>query len=449
MENYRRIEQDIFRIEDPERRFILEKLVENVNIPYICPKIENGTMPRDVFDDIIRNKLTMTSSVGYTMGRRYTTIAKALGWNGLTMDMDKVEDLWQLVSNKVAGFVLNSEIDWAPMRVFIKDELHKPDKWKMGRWRLIMAGDVVDQIIDRWLFQDMNNKIIDQHWNLPLKVGFTPYWGESEKVCKMFKNPLAIDKKAWDWTLPGSVLDLWMEYRLLMMVGRDERVVELIKDRYDYMMRRTEIVLSNGKRLRQTSNGIMKSGWFNTIVDNSAAQYILHLYAAWPRVEEVGEEDWIDKFVCMGDDTLQEEPPSEYLQTYLERLRSTGAILKDPERDYLFAGFNIRTIIPEYWEKHKQALMRKGVGEDANEIKAQMIESYQRLYFNDERKFGIIQMMAMQYQPLCRVYPSCHLKLWARDSSNRVQPTGEFDDSRVGWTLFELSLAHNFRWQDG
>lgn len=247
--------------------------------------------------------------------------------------------VWSLVSRRL----LDGSCD--PIRLFIKAEPHKTAKIEAGRYRLISAVSVVDQIIDTMLFGEMNKNMVKHCLDIPSKFGWSPYVGGWKVVPQ---RGLAIDKSSWDWTMQGWLFQIVLELRSrLCLTGGHVKAKweELATWRYKCLFGYPELILSNGLVLQQSHPGVMKSGCVNTIADNSIAQVVLHLRVCLEMNIPAG---WI---WSMGDDTLQEPLVDE--GGYLAHL-ARYCIVKESTHRIEFAGHQFRydSIEPSYFSKH-------------------------------------------------------------------------------------------------
>jgi len=314
--------------------------------------------------------LNFKSSPGYPMCKHYPTIGDFLKWDGLNYDLDRAEMLWSMVKMRA------QRKDWDPWRVFIKDEPHKQEKVNAGRWRLIFAISLVDQIIERMLCYDQNQLEMADVYATPSKAGWAPVGGGSSLLKKWLRKGdeqvwLAIDKKAWDWEAPAWVFWMDMELRIAQNVRPDPLWEELLRSKTDYNFRRSKVVMSSGRVFEQKFDGLMKSGCFNTISTNSKAQAALHALTLSRMGLTVKEAmDW--PIAVVGDDTLQ-VMDGDSVGEYVETLKTTGVTVKEVEMRPSFAGFDLAKDEPEYYAKHVVSLLYAEHLEES-------LESYQLLY---------------------------------------------------------------------
>lgn len=335
--------------------------------------------------------LNMKASVGFPLCRHYTTAGQFFGWDGMSLNPARLREMWDMVKRR-----MESE-EWDPFRVFIKKEPHKAKKIEQGRWRLIFAGSLVDQIVDQLLFRRHNEKELENIWRIPTKAGWVPYFGGADLLLRTVNTPESLDKEANDWSMMGDVTEINCEHRIDMCVNPSERWESLVRSRYAYCFRNATVVLSDGTMLRQTIPGCMKSGLFNTISDNSRAQVTMHETA----VIELSLT--LETPNANGDDTFQEGPLPD---VYVERLGQYGPVVKREESGYHFCGVDLQTCEPLYWDKHLMSILY------AEELPS-TLDSFQRLYANSKIKLGWIHGLMLRVCPE-RILSARYLTRWMK-----------------------------------
>lgn len=237
--------------------------------------------------------LDWTSSPGYPWLLQHTTNAALFQVkNGVPSEL-AIDAVWQVVEDRLK----NGGVD--PIRLFVKPEPHKQKKLDNRAYRLISSVSVIDQIIDGMLFGEMNEALISNFLEVPGKVGWSPYVG-GWKVMPIFGN-VSLDKSAWDWSVNSWIVQEVLELRMELCKNLNSRWVELAQWRYKELFEKPLFVTSGGLLLRQKQPGVVKSGCFNTIADNSIAQDILHVRVCVEMGIPVGD------LMSMGDDTTQHD----------------------------------------------------------------------------------------------------------------------------------------------
>lgn len=303
--------------------YVTEHVVANKMCQTFAPArlgVPSDFMTRAHFDRVFEN-LDMTSSPGLPYIRVATTNKLLFcDKNGVVIP-EKKEWLWAQVESRL------KDESFDPIRFFVKAEPIKQEKLEQGRFRLIASISVVDQVIDQMIFGWQNEAIKDVWDQVPPKVGWSQMLGGWKIVPSCMR--IAIDKKAWDWTVKEWMLEA--EFKLRLWLCHENPLFQKLATwRYRCLYEHPLLVTSSGVVLRQEFIGIMKSGSVNTIMSNSIMQVILHYRVC----VELGQEPGF--LWSMGDDTLQSEPDD--LDQYMNRLREY-CLAKDPVRAVEFAGF--------------------------------------------------------------------------------------------------------------
>lgn len=230
-----------------------------------------------------------------------------------------------------------------PLKLFIKDEPLTLAKLKDNRFRIIFCLSLEDQLVDHVLFDNMATAEIAQHSRTRSKVGWSPYPSGFRNVYQTFGNQAAaVDKTAWDWTMPDWIIRAYFELRFshcsllyqLMVLKRFNEVVG----------RACKVDFPSGLRGTQLFWGLMKSGWLLTIGMNSVAQSLQHDLAVY----RCRIPNWL--IWAIGDDVLMEKSTALYELA----LKTCGCIVKHCKVSREFAGmlYADDSIQPLYPDKH-------------------------------------------------------------------------------------------------
>lgn len=218
-----------------------------------------------------------------------------------------------------------------------------------------MVLSLEDQVVDRWLFYDWHLAELDEVI-YPTKVGWSPIPSGYRDVERTFPHLcLNTDCSSFDWTLPSWVVDLVIELRLSQCRNMTTEYEAAVRNRYREVLGTGAIVrLPDGSRYCQTRPGMMKSGWFRTLSDNSLAQLLIHGLAFYRAFGTLPPTIW-----TMGDDVLMNWGKDLSSEALCDSLRSLGVIAKraGPERE--FAGFKFPgggVVEPSYPMKHQFVL---------------------------------------------------------------------------------------------
>lgn len=354
--------------------------------------VQDGFINYDRFKEIIRN-LNFDATPGYPLCRSYPTIADMFKWDGFNVDPHAVERFWfeWLVW-------LSNPIDF-PFRMFIKDEPINQKKFDLGRWRLIFASPLYYQILDHFLFDEMNEKEMENQWNVPTKLQWHPFWGGAEIGVASFDDPVSIDKSMWDWTALWELISIDKDFRK-SMANAPPYWHQLVDLSYELEFEKASFVFSSGIVVRQNFKGLMKSGLLNTLSTNSHCQDFIHKLAQLRCGHNYN-------FWTIGDDVLMTNPCENYKQQL-----NQFSIVKEIEPGYKFAGFDLSTKTPTYWSKHYNRLLYS-----TEEEIAEILDSYQRLYAFHPEKLKLIHKILYDYAPNKLRTPR-FLRVWATYNIN-------------------------------
>lgn len=334
----------------------------------------------------------MNSTPGYcclqSMG---TTNGEIFGWNGLTTDPEREDTVRNMVKLRFDS-LMRGEVARDDLKVFIKQEPHKLSKIESGRYRLISAVSLIDTMVDRILFGWLARKMLSTVGKTPCLVGWSPVKGGWRDVQRRYANRpvVCLDKSAWDWTVQGYMVDLWVDFLTNLPVDPPEWWVDMVKLRFEILFNDPWFQFEDGTRVQQGTRGIMKSGCFLTILLNSVSQSMLH-YLANIRC---GKPPGLNQPHTIGDDTVQDS--FEWLEEYVEAISSLGATVKGAKVQHWveFAGFAYdgKTCWPAYWQKH---LFNMAHTENLEST----IESYQYLYYNEPVMYSFARRVAKELGP--------------------------------------------------
>lgn len=237
------------------------------------------------------------------------------------------------------------------------------------------------------------------------KTGWAPLPGGYQSLVASFPDAsrsLAVDKSAWDWTMPAWVAELYFKNKIDQCIELTVPYVRACSARFREVLQDAVVRLPDGSRYVQMSTGLMKSGWLLTLSCNSAAQFYQHRLA-WLRSNPSLKPPlmW-----AMGDDSLVRMPKRQYnLTAYLDALAQTGCLVKQAEFKREFAGYEFGQdrVVPLYQDKH-QFLMNY-VKPD---VEQEVLLAYQLLYALAP---GTWLSSARKY---CKFPVGSHFSRWAR-----------------------------------
>jgi hypothetical protein len=294
-----------------------------------------------VLDDI-----EMKSSPGLPLLYHAPTNGQLLKNADGSWNESRVHYLWALVQRALK----NRTCD--PIRIFVKNEPHKLQKIEEGRFRLIYAVSLVDQVIDKMLFSVMNDRMVELYGYIFPMGGWSQLTGGWRL---MSHTEQGYDATAWEYTMPAWVCDAVLRIRTELCLNPNAETghgtwLELANWRYSCLFDKPLFQLSSGLQIQQGVEGIMKSGCNNTLSDNSIGGGAVDDRCA----VKVGER--FDKSLKqLGDDGSRAKRMSE---AKARAFRDYGILLKEPEQGE-FCGMKFlpdNVIEPAYRGKHLTAL---------------------------------------------------------------------------------------------
>lgn len=288
--------------------------------------------------------------------------------------------------------LLNGEEVADDLKVFVKQEPHKFKKLDEGRLRLISAVSLIDTMVDRILFGWLGRRVIETAGRTPCLVGWSPVRGGWQQLTDRFRGKpvVCIDKEAWDWTVPGFLVDIWADVLGELAIGAAPWWHQMMRLRFKLLFDKPVFQFEDGTRVWQQTRGIMKSGCYLTIILNSLSQSLLHYLAN----HRIGKPMAEHQPYTIGDDTVQDSFPE--LRDYVGEMEGLGPVLKGAKIQHFveFAGFAFdgRTCWPAYWQKHLFNMAHA-------EHLAETLESYQYLYVHEPVMYEFICRVAREVCP--------------------------------------------------
>lgn len=220
--------------------------------------------------------------------------------------------------------------------------------------------------------------------NVSCKSGWAPIPGGYSALTAAFpeNESVAVDKTAWDWTMPGWVAKAYWGLKIYQCVDADPEYLRMTYNRFKEVVGpQATFRLPDGTRYRQRYWGLMKSGWLLTLSCNSAAQVLQHA-VAWKRLTKQVESPYSFPLVwAMGDDMLlrfrlrlgyQQPKDDSFIEAYGKCLATTGCIVKHVLRSREFAGFSFpgKYVVPLYPKKHRYILKHVKADDEQELLKA-------------------------------------------------------------------------------
>lgn len=266
-------------------------------------------------------EVDLTSSPGYPYCISFTNNQQFLKAVDGVVDPLRSADLYEEVVD-----YMEERSEPNPIRLFVKPEPNSRKKHENGAYRLISSVSIKERMVDSMLFGNMNRKVKETWPISPIRIGWVPQKG-GYKIMHYLPQQAA-DRSSWDWTVEAWLLELALEIRTALCENMDPRWEYLARKRYRDLFHSPWLVTSGGLHLQQLEPGVQKSGCFNTTVDNSLMQLIMHSFACLRLNLDPGV------IIAVGDDTLQSPQPDEYFE-FISRY----CILKPVENVTEFCGY--------------------------------------------------------------------------------------------------------------
>lgn len=262
------------------------------------------------------------------------------------------------------------------------------------------------QLLEQLLYKIENDRLIYYRNETPNKNGFDPKFGGCEQLLAKFAEPYSWDATQWDWTAPEWVFWLCYHHRRNMCLNKDETWQRLHWICYAKTFLCKNVILSSGLVFTQIDNGLQPSGRVNTLSDNGYMGDGQHVTAI-TMLQEAGHRVClgIQHVACLGDDRFLDKI-GPFKEEYIKANTELGIIVKECEQSNDFAGIDLKTRVPSYWEKHCARVFNQ-----VDEFLPETLSSYMRYYVWDDKKFSFFHDWLLEVAPE-RVVSQSKLRRW-------------------------------------
>jgi len=222
---------------------------------------------------------------------------------------------WDLVSAGVCD----------PIYTFIKDEPHKLEKLKAGKYRIISGVSLVDNLVERLLYSTLNKVEIELHNYISFKPGMGLHdEGQRDlynafQRCQSEDDIVSTDVSGWDWSVCMKLLLMDHRYRCLFVRSRAWKKLSYVRN---LCLQYKVFQLPSGEMYEQLVPGIQCSGSYNTSSTNSHMRFFLSFIVA----RSLGVTPKT-RGVQMGDDALE-----GYVEGMKQRYVDFGFTVKEVTR---------------------------------------------------------------------------------------------------------------------
>lgn len=279
--------------------------------------------------------------------------------------------------------------------------------------------------MDRWLFMDWVETQLQHCMEIPSKTGWSPLPNGFRDFMLHFsgKDTIATDCSAFDWTWKAWMVEEVLRCKLQQCRSPDKSQLETY--RWMVFLRFSQVLgthatvrLPDGQAYRQDFWGFMKSGWYLTISLNGDCQVVCNALA-WIRLHK-GRPPPFPNIWVMGDDVIMETPKGLDLVDYVEKLSTTGLVIKEWSVKKEFAGFGFAgslmrpEVQPLYPQKHKYLLAYTG----PDQIRESLVQMNMLYSLSKERDW--LDQVSEEYVP----YSDAVFRAWAFGlPCVRIKPT--------------------------
>lgn len=277
------------------------------------------------------------------------------------------------------------------LRVFNKGEPHSRKKI-LSKMLRIIAGFPLDTTIQNVaLFKNFKDKVNSEWLTNPIKFNWSPLVVGANKHLKEWLGDgpkWSSDKSNWDFNMfekhfiycRDLILDLVVKPHGMTQEEFDEYRND-VKKAFDDVMS-AEYVTSDGSHYKALLKGIMRSGWYLTIICNSIAQLAHHIETC----VELGmsDEDIIKAVIVVGGDDVLQNALACGKEAYIRASKKLGVELEIEETPSFegceFFSHRLYTTqygvsaIPQRFTKHIENLKRTTLGTEADSLASKLAE---------------------------------------------------------------------------
>lgn len=290
--------------------FIIENAINKAVSQYKSAPVPKYFLGSDVqisiedLDDIMLCCVNQQGGPGFPLGMRYTNKRDCWLAERLT--------LFPIIKRRLVAHAQGSCLNLLPediikssyydcVRVFVKNEFHKPDKVKQGRFRLIASCSLIDELVGRVIFSNQDTMDKLNYLTQPSKAGL----GFTDKQVLDFLENLpnfdemvSSDVSFWDWSVTDWLFQADAEARIRISDPKEVHKLWCNAVRsYAYAESHKVFVTSDGKLYSQMIAGIVPSGSVITSSRNSRMRVILS-YIVGSKTCVANGDDALEDFVA-------------------------------------------------------------------------------------------------------------------------------------------------------
>ncbi len=302
-------------------------------------------------------------------------------------------------------------------KVFLKGEPTKKAKLEKGMPRVITGFPLHVTVKHAAIFKQLALALSTaKQWKrTPVKYGFSPAkTGHIEHLASVLTGKVwESDKSNWDYNFMLWIAHCCRDATKMLALKppswSEEQYQQYLTDidgAFTQVFERTVYRTSDGHVYKPAHAGIMKSGWFMTIAQNSIAQLVVHVMTCM-RLGMTDEEILSLEIVAGGDDVNQEPVPAG-VEAYVAEAAKLGVPMEIHQRESLYhseyfsndlrLGKEGPEFYPKRWTKHIEHL--KVIKRDC--LGGALI-SHMYNYRHDAQKFDLLNKI---YHALNEKFPN-------------------------------------------
>lgn len=278
-------------------------------------------------------------------------------------------------------------------RVFNKGEPHSLKKIEDDMLRIIAGFPIHKTIKNIALFKNIQTALHESWQHTPIKFKYSPLVSGANKHLRdwLGKNgeKWCSDKSTWDFNMfpryydycSDVITDLACKPSGMLSQDFDQYIVD-VRNAIDEV-KKAEYVTSDGSHYRSDIEGIMRSGWFMTIICNSIAQLAHHIEVCL-KLGMTKQEILDTVIIAGGDDVIMNALKNYSTEEYISASKNLGIDLKIESLpsfegcEFFSHRFYSRgrsvAAVPTRFTKHIENLRRATVGDEAGALSSLMSE---------------------------------------------------------------------------
>jgi len=349
-----------------------------------------------------------SSTIQETKAAGYPYAEQGMPLNKQVIEKFSVRGFAQLVLNEWD----NLQFD---IKLFLKGEPNKLKKLKSFMARCIAGLPLHVTVKHASVFLPFAEALVKNWKKIPVKYAFSPAnTGAIEHLKQCLPGKVwESDKSTWDFNYFYWIAQICGDVTKFLAI----KPAEWTEEQFDEYKRDVDQCIeqvftnsryrtSDGTVYVVEKDGIMKSGWFNTISFNSIAQLVVHVLCCMRLGME--EDDIVDLAIVAGGDDVNQEPVPAGKEAYVDEARKLGIDMEIHEREDLYQseyfssdlrmGKDGPEFYPKRWTKHIENLKTVKIGDLASALVSHM-ENYR----HDVPKFRLLQKI---YHELRESYPA-------------------------------------------